>query len=206
MKSFSTLGAFAALLVNASAGFLSPEEIDRNVAEARSQRQAQCGRLPRGSAEYNQCMAHWTNRVVDSYPDDQHLIPRQEAERVYEMGHADAYRDEADRLVVPETEHYIAGSNSKQRVAVSNRHVGSEGRVEPINAERGPAAVVEAPMRHNQQLPEQNQLPVLHNQQLPEQNQLPVLHNQQLPEQNQLPVSHNQQLPEQNQQLPEQHN
>ncbi|KAJ1765751.1 hypothetical protein LPJ77_005472 [Coemansia sp. RSA 2523] len=65
-----------------SAWFLAPNKVGRTVAEARDQGQVQCGNLPLGLLEYNQCMSHWTDRVANRYPKDQQLIPRQEAERM----------------------------------------------------------------------------------------------------------------------------
>ncbi|KAJ2831718.1 hypothetical protein J3B01_005192, partial [Coemansia erecta] len=46
-----------------SAWFLAPNKVGRTVAEARDQGQVQCGKLPLGLLEYNQCMAHWTDRI-----------------------------------------------------------------------------------------------------------------------------------------------
>ncbi|KAJ2827964.1 hypothetical protein IWW50_001626 [Coemansia erecta] len=154
MKTFCTLGAFAAVLVSTSARYMAPEDVDRNVAEARNQRQEQCGRLPLGSLEYNQCMADWTNRVVDSYPEDQHLIPRQEAERMKEADRAESYRNEVNRLAEPETEHYVVGGNPNQRVAI-RRHMPSSERMSPANFDSG----MDTPEEYANALPVQHQQP-----------------------------------------------
>ncbi|KAJ2513863.1 hypothetical protein H4217_006090, partial [Coemansia sp. RSA 1939] len=89
---FGTLGAVSALLLatstvaaagGSSRGGMSgnsnnSSNIDRNVAEARSERQEQCGGLRPDSLEYNQCMAHWTDRVLQCFEEDQHpLSPQQ---------------------------------------------------------------------------------------------------------------------------------
>ncbi|KAJ2449433.1 hypothetical protein EV183_004890 [Coemansia sp. RSA 2336] len=133
MKSFCTIGAIAAVLAGTSSGrFVGPEEIDHNVSQVRSQRQAQCGHLRPGSLEYNQCMAHWTDRVLDCYPEDQHLDPRQEVERMNEANRADTFRSEVNRLAMPQMEHYVAGGN--QRNAVVRHRTFNDERATTPNA------------------------------------------------------------------------
>ncbi|KAJ1833427.1 hypothetical protein LPJ70_006437, partial [Coemansia sp. RSA 2708] len=163
-----------------SARFMTPEDIDRNAAEARGHRQAQCGGLRPGSLEYNQCMAHWTDNVLNCYPEDQHLIPRQEAERMSEADHAEAFRGEVNRLSQPETEHYVAGGN--QRFAEPRRVRHNDERMVPndVAEEQQPAQVertqprrMEQPHEFEQQRQEQRpeQRPEQHQGQRPEQRQ-----------------------------------
>ncbi|KAJ2654292.1 hypothetical protein GGH99_007358, partial [Coemansia sp. RSA 1285] len=110
---FGTLGAVSALLLatstvaaagGGSRGDMSgnsnnSSNIDRNVAEARSERQEQCGGLRPDSLEYNQCMAHWTDRVLQCFEEDQHpLSPQQRMERMAEEARSNKYQNEITRI------------------------------------------------------------------------------------------------------------
>ncbi|KAJ2761542.1 hypothetical protein H4S06_001151 [Coemansia sp. BCRC 34490] len=110
---FGTLGAVSALLLatstvaaagGSSRGGMSgnsnnSSNIDRNVAEARSERQEQCGGLRPDSLEYNQCMAHWTDRVLQCFEEDQHpLSPQQRMERMAEEARSSKYQNEITRI------------------------------------------------------------------------------------------------------------
>ncbi|KAJ1863177.1 hypothetical protein LPJ73_000582, partial [Coemansia sp. RSA 2703] len=69
MRTIGTLGAFTALLMSSTLGrMMTPDEVDRSVADSKNQRQEQCGVFRPGSLEYNKCMAHWTDHVLQCYP------------------------------------------------------------------------------------------------------------------------------------------
>ncbi|KAJ1663077.1 hypothetical protein IW140_005884 [Coemansia sp. RSA 1813] len=100
---FGTLGAVSALLLASSSTTVvngaGMPNVDRCVADARGQRQEQCGGLRPDSLEYNQCMAHWTDRVLQCFEDGQQsLTPKQHADRMAEEAHANTYQNEITRL------------------------------------------------------------------------------------------------------------
>ncbi|KAJ1885886.1 hypothetical protein LPJ81_006811, partial [Coemansia sp. IMI 209127] len=73
--------------------------VDRCVSDARGHRQEQCGGLRPDSLEYNQCMAHWTDRVLQCFEEGQQsLTPKHQADRMAEEAHANSYQNEITRL------------------------------------------------------------------------------------------------------------
>ncbi|KAJ2620640.1 hypothetical protein GGI25_004570 [Coemansia spiralis] len=120
--SFGTMGALAALLISTSAQ-LVPQEIDQCVATYKHQRQEQCGGLRPDSLEYNQCMAHFTDRVLQCYNNP--LTPHQHQDKMAEEAKSNTYQNEITRLsrmaMLPQEAHYILGtdvnSNKNERVA-----------------------------------------------------------------------------------------
>ncbi|KAJ2326502.1 hypothetical protein GGI00_004727, partial [Coemansia sp. RSA 2681] len=104
--------AITALLVSSSvARMATPEDVERCVGETKSERQEQCGMFRPGTLEYNKCMAHWTDRVLQCYPHDAPLSPQQRADRNAEEGHANMFRNEVMRLSKPDQAHYIVGGD-----------------------------------------------------------------------------------------------
>ncbi|KAJ2402783.1 hypothetical protein GGI23_000463 [Coemansia sp. RSA 2559] len=99
---FSTLGAVSALLLSSSIVVVNGAgmpKVDQCVADARGHRQEQCGGLRPDSLEYNQCMAHWTDRVLQCFEEGQQsLTPKQQADRMAEEAHASSYQNEIARL------------------------------------------------------------------------------------------------------------
>ncbi|KAJ2861402.1 hypothetical protein FB639_005509, partial [Coemansia asiatica] len=109
MRTVGTLGALTALLMSTTLARMSPEEIDHSVSQSKNQRQEQCGVFRPGSLEYNKCMAHWTEHVVQSYPENAPLTPQQQSDRDAEMKRASGFRNEVFRLSKPENSHYAIG-------------------------------------------------------------------------------------------------
>ncbi|KAJ2160246.1 hypothetical protein GGF46_002407 [Coemansia sp. RSA 552] len=131
MKTFCVLGAIAATLVSNTHGQQQLRHVDigaQSLAGLRQEREQQCGVLPQGSLAYNQCMAHWTDRILESFPQEKSSL-RMEAERMAEAGRADAFRSEISRIQ--------RHSESEQRHSESEqRHSESEQRhSEPVQQE-----------------------------------------------------------------------
>ncbi|KAJ2241882.1 hypothetical protein GGI13_007166, partial [Coemansia sp. RSA 455] len=174
MRTFSTLSAITALLVSTSfARMATPEDVERCVGETKSERQEQCGMFRPGTLEYNKCMAHWTDRVLQCYPHDAPLSPQQRADRNAEESHANIFRNEVVRLSRPDQAHYIVGGD----MSTDNSGPRSAQRLaqvhQPVVAEEA------APQKPQQQVPQQQ----VQKPQPAQQQQQPQQQQQQQPQQ-----------------------
>ncbi|KAJ2563913.1 hypothetical protein GGH12_002317 [Coemansia sp. RSA 1822] len=162
MKTICTVGAIAAMLISACAGQDTSDRVDRAVAEARAMRHEQCDRLDHTALEYNQCMARWTDRVLECFPEK--LTVRQEADKMTELGRADAYHNAVERQLhaaehrrnawtgasneyVPEDNvSEERGEASFQRVQQDNMHEHAKSRVARGAGKQAPVRQATVPM------------------------------------------------------------
>ncbi|KAJ2502706.1 hypothetical protein GGH96_000868 [Coemansia sp. RSA 1972] len=130
MKTICTVGAIAAMLVSACLG-QDADRVDGAVAEARAMRHEQCGRLDHTSLAYNQCMARWTDRVLECFPET--LNARQEADKMTELGRADAYHNAVERQLHANEHRRNAWTGASEDNASEN-HVEAVQRVQDVRA------------------------------------------------------------------------